>query len=90
MEGISKAFKAAIVQDSRISIPLQEFFFFAFLGFFFPRKLSSVITTPLVLNKQGFLVLQKKGHVNNPQSRGMPQNSLVQSGPFLGPDLDIL
>ncbi len=75
VEGISKAFKATIVQHSRISIPLQEFFFFAFLGFFCPRERSSVITTPLVLNKQGFLVLQKKGHVNNPQSRGMPQNS---------------
>jgi hypothetical protein len=70
VEGISKTFKAAIVQHSRISIPLQEFFLFAFLNLFFPREHSSVITTPLVSNKQGFPCVTEKGACKQPSVKG--------------------
>lgn len=56
--------------NTRISIPLQEFFYFVVLDFLIPREHSSVIIAPLVLNKQGFPCVTEKGACKQPSVKG--------------------
>lgn len=56
--------------NTRISIPLQEFFYFVFLDILIPREHSSVIIAPLVLNKQGFPCVTEKGACKQPSVKG--------------------